>query len=66
MELLTTHETAVRLNVAVSTLRYWIQKGQAPPSGRIGRRRMFRSSDVDDWIQTHFDVAHANDSPSKP
>lgn len=39
------------LGVAESTLRNWLTYGTGPRSYRIGRHRMFRRSDLDEFIQ---------------
>lgn len=54
MRLLSFTETAERLAVPVSTLRHWVHVGYGPPSIRIGKRRVFGESDVDQWISTQF------------
>jgi excisionase family DNA binding protein len=54
MRLMGVEQTAERIGTSISTLRYWIQRGTAPPSAKIGRRRMFRPSDVDAWIEKKF------------
>lgn len=54
--LLTVAQTAARLGVSVSTLRHWIAHGIAPPSRRIGKRRMFRASDVEVWVERKFAI----------
>jgi excisionase family DNA binding protein len=59
MDLLTTDETAEFLHVPLTTLRHFIATHQAPPSARIGRRRMFRKSDCEAWVQAKFDAAGA-------
>lgn len=40
--------------VTLSTVRYWIKTGEAPPSARIGRYRYFRRGDVEAWIDAKF------------
>lgn len=57
-QLLTVEETARQLGVSVSTLRHWINHGTAPPSGRFGKRRMFRVSDINRWVEAHFAQHH--------
>jgi excisionase family DNA binding protein len=57
MDLLTTEETAAFMNVPLATLRFWIQTKEAPHSAKIGRRRMFRKSDVIAWLNAKFDAA---------
>jgi excisionase family DNA binding protein len=54
VRLLTLAETAERMNTPEATLRYWVHLGKGPRSARIGRRRMFREADVDEWVAGHF------------
>lgn len=49
-KLLTLAETAERLNRPEQTLRYWLQKGTAPASFKVGRRRMFTEEAIETWI----------------
>ena len=59
MDLLTTDETAEFLHVPLATLRHFIATSQAPPSAKIGRRRMFRKADCEAWVQSKFDASSA-------
>ncbi|MEK9313313.1 helix-turn-helix domain-containing protein [Escherichia coli] len=52
--LLTLTETAERLRKTDKQLRWMIHAKTAPPSARIGGRRMFREADVDSWIDAQF------------
>lgn len=54
MPLRTKKEAAEFIGVPVNTLSFWIQQGTAPPSAKIGRRRMFREQDLRDWIDAKF------------
>ena len=49
-QLLTITEVAALLRVPVATLRWWGHKGSGPDRFKIGRRIMYRQSDVDKWI----------------
>lgn len=54
--LLTLEEVAQRTRVPASTLRYWRHKGDyGPPSTRIGRRVVYRESDLEAWIAEQFE-----------
>lgn len=57
--LLTLGETAERLRKSDAQLRWMIHAGTAPRSAKIGGRRMFRASDVEDYINAAFDDAEA-------
>jgi excisionase family DNA binding protein len=52
--LLTLAEVAERLRKSEKQLRWMIHSGTAPKSALIGGRRMFRSADVDAWIDAQF------------
>jgi len=54
MDLMTTDEAADYLRIPLATLRFWIQTNQAPRSAKIGRRRMFRRSDLEQFIDDKF------------
>jgi excisionase family DNA binding protein len=47
---MTSDETAGYLRIPTETLRYWGWKGDGPRSVRVGRRRLYRRSDVEAWI----------------
>ena len=49
-ELLTIAEAAELLRVPVATLRYWRHLEAGPRSFRLGRRVLYRHSDLHDWI----------------
>ena len=55
--LLTLTEVAERLRKSPASLRWMIHSGSAPKSALIGNRRMFRESDVEDYINQAFDAA---------
>jgi len=57
MDLMTTEEAAAFLHVPLATLRHWVMQSSAPPSARIGKRRMFRKSDLEAFINAKFDAA---------
>lgn len=57
MDLMTTEEAAAFLHVPIATLRHWIATSQSPPSARIGRRRMFRRTDLEKFVNAKFDAA---------
>ncbi len=52
--LLQLQEVAERTTFSENTLRYWRQKGQGPRAVKIGRRLVYRESDVDAWIAEQF------------
>lgn len=55
LKLLTLPEVAEMLRKSEAQLRWMIHKGSAPPSALIGGRRMFRESQVIDWINKAFE-----------
>jgi predicted DNA-binding transcriptional regulator AlpA len=54
--LLTLSETAEQLRKSEAQLRWMIHAGTAPRSAKIGGRRMFRASDVEDYINAAFEA----------
>jgi excisionase family DNA binding protein len=54
--LLTLSEAAERLRKSEAQLRWMIHAGTAPRSAKIGGRRMFRASDVEDYINAAFEA----------
>lgn len=55
VNLLTIDEVAEILRKSPSQLRWMIHSGTAPHSARIGGRRMFRKSDVEEFIDKAFE-----------
>lgn len=53
-ELLRIEQVSERTGVPVNTLRYWRQLGTGPKSARLGRRVVYRATDVDAWIDAQF------------
>lgn len=60
-ELLTIDEAAERVRVPVSTLRQMRYRGTGPASAIIGRRIMYRISDLDAWVADRFTVQQRRD-----
>jgi excisionase family DNA binding protein len=50
-DLMTLPEVAEAVRAPEGTLRYWRHRGEGPPSFRIGRRVVYRRSDVEAWIE---------------
>ncbi len=50
-EYLTTAEVAAHLRTAPSTCRYWRATNTGPAGFRVGRRVLYRRSEVDAWIR---------------
>ena len=55
-DLLTINEAADVVRAPVATLRYWRHLGTGPRSFRLGRRVVYRRSDLHDWIDHQHDV----------
>lgn len=51
-DLLTIDEVSTLLRVPVATLRWWGHKGIGPDRFKIGRRVMYRQSDIDKWVES--------------
>lgn len=58
-ELLTIDEAATLLRTPVATLRYWRYLGTGPRSFRLGRRVVYRRTEVLDWIDAQADSRSA-------
>ena len=56
---LTTKEVAERYRTTESTVHGWQYKRTGPPSIRIGKRRLYRLSDLVTW-----EAEHADDRPA--
>jgi predicted DNA-binding transcriptional regulator AlpA len=48
--LLTLPEVASRLRTPEATLRFWRHKGTGPKSFKVGRRVVYRETDVNAWL----------------
>ncbi len=53
-EFLTIAEVARELGVSEKTVRYWRYTGTGPKSARLGRRVLYRRSDLNDWVNAAF------------
>jgi len=58
-DLLTTAEVAAITRTPASTLRYWRHLQSGPHSFRLGRRVVYRRSDVTAWLEEQSDAARA-------
>lgn len=54
MDLMTIKEVSGETRVPEPTLRYWRHKNEGPRSFRIGRRVMYRRSDVEAWLDEQY------------
>lgn len=52
--LLTLPEVAELVRAPEATLRYWRHIGTGPRSARVGRRIVYRESDVRSWLDARF------------
>lgn len=50
-ELITTEEVAHYFRTVPATVRYWRHVGKGPRSLRVGRRVLYRTSDVRAWAE---------------
>jgi predicted DNA-binding transcriptional regulator AlpA len=58
-ELLRVPEVAALTGIPEATLRFWRHRGTGPRSAKLGRRVVYRQSDVEAWIDAQF----ASDEP---
>lgn len=57
-----TEGTADHLNSTPSTLRYWRHIGMGPVSFKVGRRVLYRKTDVDAWLAAQYDATARGES----
>lgn len=55
--LMTTDEVSAMTRVKTSTLRYWRHQGnQGPRSFLLGKRIMYKRTDVEAWIEDQYNA----------
>jgi len=57
---LTVPELASEFRVPIQTVYSWRFRGKAPKSYRVGRRLLFRRTDVDAWLAEHASVGEGS------
>ena len=50
-EMMTTEQVAVRLHISPAAVRQRAKRGTGPPSVKVGRRRLYRRTDVAEWLE---------------
>jgi excisionase family DNA binding protein len=55
---MTSAELAEMLRAPEQTLRYWRWKGTGPKGIKVGRRVLYRRSDVDAWLAAREATEH--------
>ena len=48
------HQAADYLSVAVNTLRKWRSLGEGPAFVKLGRRVVYRLTDLERWLEAHL------------
>lgn len=63
-DLMRIEEVASEYGIAVATLRWWRARGrgEGPKSGRLGRRVVYRRSDVEAWVDAQLDAEQSRDA----
>ena len=56
-ELLTAQQVAEKYPVAEATLKYWRHRRTGPRYARLGRRIVYRQSDLDAWVDAQFETS---------
>lgn len=51
---LLTEEVADKLRTSAETVRYWRHIGKGPRSFKVGRRVLYRRSDVAAWLDSQY------------
>ena len=55
MKLLRVPDVAELTGIPEATLRFWRHAGTGPPSAKLGRRVVYRESDVLAWVDRQFE-----------
>lgn len=55
--LLRIHEVAEMTGMPVETWRTWVARKQGPQPARLGRRLVWRESQIESWIDEQFELA---------
>jgi excisionase family DNA binding protein len=53
-ENMTTVEVAELVRTPIETVRYWRHVGKGPRSFKVGRRVLYKRSDVQDWLEEQY------------
>ena len=61
-EYLTTDDVAGLCRTKAATVRYWRSIGTGPKGVRVGRRVLYRASDVQTWLDRRWLLAETRDS----
>lgn len=62
-ELLFAEEVSEITRVPAATLRFWAtQTDRGPRSARLGRRRVWRRSEVEAWVEAQFEASATKES----
>lgn len=56
---LTTEELAKRLHLSVGTIHNWASLGIGPAYMKVGRRRLYRLEDIQEWEASQVIEQHA-------
>lgn len=56
-DLMTVPEVADEYRIPESTLRYYRHRGEGPKSFKLGRRVVYKRSDVEAWIEAQYAAA---------
>ena len=56
-ECMTPPETSDLVRLPTSTLAYWRHRNEGPPFAKVGRRVVYRRSDVVAWMEAQFSKA---------
>lgn len=65
MSLLSTAQVAEITGLSQGTLRYFRATDQGPRYGKLGRRCMYRSEDVEAWIDEQFEATARGGEPKE-
>lgn len=56
-ELLRIQEVSELTGIPINTLRFWRANSTGPKAAKLGRRLVYRRTDVEAWIDAQFEEA---------
>lgn len=55
-QLMDVQQLAEMFRIAPSTFSTWRKRGQGPRGFKLGRRLVYKRSDVETWLRDHYDA----------
>lgn len=63
---LTVEEVAEMCGVQPTTMRFWRHQNRGPVSVKVGRRLVYRRSDVEQWLSEQYQRTARGDGIDRP